>query len=90
VLLKALKGAKLTRYEKKVYKEMIDRAGLVATYASQGYVRQIIEALMARGVGPRKARKLMEAYLIRGEEAFYEEMMRAEEEYAVNRKYWKT
>ena len=90
VLLKALKGAKLTRDEKKVYKEMIDRAGLVATYASQGYVRQIIEALMARGVGPKRARKLMEVYLIRGEEAFYEEMMRAEEEYAVNRKYWKT
>ncbi len=90
VLIKALKGGKLTRDEKKVYKEMIDRAGLVATYASQGYVRQVVEALMARGVGPRKARKLMEVYLVRGEEAFYEEMMKAEEEYAVNRKYWRT
>lgn len=89
VLAKALRGEKLKGPEKKVYKEMLDRAGLVATYASQGYARQIVEALMARGVGPRRARKLMEVYLVRGEDAFYEEMMKAEEEYAANRKYWK-
>ncbi|GAB6147858.1 DEAD/DEAH box helicase [Stetteria hydrogenophila] len=90
VLLKALRGEKLTKEEKKVYREMLDRAGLVATYASQGYARQVVEALMARGVGPKRARKLMEVYLVRGEEAFYEELMNAEEEYLVNRKYWKT
>lgn len=90
IFLRALKGEKLSEDEKKVYREVIDRAGLVATYASQGYARKIVEALMARGVGPKRARKLMEVYLVRGEDAFYEELMKAEEEYAVNRRYWKT
>ena len=85
---KHLRGARLTREEKKLVSEAKDRALLYLTYAMQGMGKLVTEALMARGVGPSRARRILEAYIRGGEEAFYSEIIRAEEEYIATRKFW--
>ena len=85
----SLSGSKLSRDESKLLEEVRDRAALYTAYAAQGMARKIVEALASRGVGPRRARRVMDAYVSFGEARFYEEIMKAEEEYLANRKYWR-
>lgn len=74
---------------RKALKEIKERSLLYLTMASQGYARKAIEALSATGVGPARAKRVMAALFERGEKGFYEEIIRAEEEYASTRIYWK-
>ena len=91
VVRKALRGGRLSREEKKIYKEVMDRMALMANYAEQGLARRVAEALSARGVGPATAKRILRNYMISGdEERFYKDIMDAEEKYAANRRYWRT
>ncbi len=83
------RGEKLDKEERKVLRETFERAELYSMYFAQGMGRIVIEALMARGVGPQRAARILDAYLRGGEIKFYEEIMKAEEEYIANRKFWK-
>jgi ATP-dependent Lhr-like helicase len=84
------RGERLKKDEQKVLKDVMERAELYSTYFAQGMGRLVIEALMARGVGPQRATRVIEAYFRGGEIKFYEEILKAEEEYLANRKFWKT
>ncbi len=86
--VKYLKGGKLSREEKKIIEEVRDRAGLYLNYSTQGLGDYAVKALMTRGVGPRKAKRVLEELLRRGERGFYEELLKAEEEYIETRRYW--
>lgn len=81
---------KLSKEEKKVIKELKERALLYLTYAAQGLGSYVVEALMAKGVGPQRAKRILSKLVTEGEGKFYEEIIKAEEEYIANRKYWST
>jgi ATP-dependent Lhr-like helicase len=83
-----LRGEKISKEEAKLAEEVKDRAGLYLNYASLNLGAYVIKALMTHGVGPRRAKKVLEALVTRGERAFYEELLRAEEEYVATRRYW--
>ena len=83
-----LRGDKLSKEEAKLAEEVKDRAGLYLNYAPLNLGVYVVKALMTHGVGPRRAKKVLEALLARGEKAFYEELLRAEEEYITTRRYW--
>ncbi|MEB3816905.1 MAG: DEAD/DEAH box helicase [Desulfurococcales archaeon] len=85
---KKLRGERLTREEKKLVKEAEERASLYMHYSFQGLGRRVVEALLARGVGPRAAKRAVEAYMAGGEREFYRTLMEAEETYVSTRKYW--
>ncbi len=84
-----LRGEKLSKEEVKLVEEVKDRAGLYLNYASQNLGVYVVKALMNQGIGPWRARRILEALVARGEKAFYEELLRAEEEYVATRKYWR-
>ena len=88
VYLKSRRGARLSSGEKKIVTEVKERALLYITYATLGMGLFGVEALMSRGVGPQRAKRGIEKLIRKGEEGFYEEILRAEEEYIANRKYW--
>ncbi len=90
IFFKYKKREKLEKYERKILKEVLSRAEIYSTYFAQGMGRLIIEALMARGVGPQRIIRIIDAYFKGGEEKFYEEILKAEEEYLANRKFWKS
>ncbi|ADL18844.1 Putative ATP-dependent helicase [Acidilobus saccharovorans 345-15] len=73
--------------ERKLIKEVQERAILYINYASQGLGRYVIEALMTSGVGPRAAKKVMQEYFKGGEQAFYKALLKAKEEYLVYKKF---
>jgi ATP-dependent Lhr-like helicase len=73
----------------KLIKEAKERATLFLEYYREGLIPKVVEALSAFGVGPATARRILSAYVMRGEEAFYRELFKAMEEYAANRKFWK-
>jgi ATP-dependent Lhr-like helicase len=83
-----LKDARLSREERKLVAEVRERASLYMHYAFQGYGRLVVEALMARGVGPAAARRVIERYFAGGEREFYKALMEAEEQYAATRRFW--
>lgn len=74
---------------RKAIKEVRERSLLYLTMASQGYARKAVEALSATGVGPARAKRVLTALFERGEHGFYEEIIRAEEEYVATRLYWR-
>jgi ATP-dependent Lhr-like helicase len=82
------RGAKLGGEHKKRVKEVIERGQLYLNYASQGLGRYVVKALMAQGVGPKRAKKIMDSLLLGGELKFYAEILKAEEEFLANKKYW--
>jgi len=86
---KYLKEERLAEDEKRIVEEVRDRAGLYLNYATQNLGDYVVKALLTHGIGPKKAKKIMEALLKRGERAYYEELLKAEEEYITTRKYWK-
>ncbi len=88
VYRRALRGARLSKDEKKLVREVRERASLYMHYAFQGYGRLVLEALMARGVGPTVARRVIERYFAGGEREFYRALMEAEEQYAATRRFW--
>ncbi len=80
---------KLSSEARKAVKEVMDRSLLYLTMASQGLGRKAVEALSATGVGPARAKRVLSALFERGEQGFYEEIIRAEEEYVSTRLYWR-
>jgi len=85
---KAKRGEKLTRDEKKLAKEVVERGMIYLNYASQGLGRYVVEALMSYGVGPARARRLLSTVVERGERAFYEQLLKAMQDFAATRQYW--
>lgn len=81
-------GARLSGEDRKKIEQLYKMAELYASYAEGRYGRHIAMALAARGVGPERAKKIMEAYFNGGEEAFFEELLKAEQNYITTRKYW--
>ncbi|MCE4629127.1 MAG: hypothetical protein F7C82_02495, partial [Desulfurococcales archaeon] len=53
-----------------------------------GLGRYVVEALMSFGIGPSRAKRLLADLVSRGERAFYQQLLKAMEEYAANRQYW--
>lgn len=82
------RGERLRGEEKKLAREVTERAMIYLNYAGQGLGRYVVEALMSFGVGPKRAKRLLAELLSRGERAFYQELLKAMEEYAANRQYW--
>ena len=87
--LKKRRGERLDREERKMAREVEERARLHLALAGEGKSRYVVEALSARGVGPKRARSLLRELQVYGEQRFYSELIRAEEEYAANRRYWR-
>ncbi|MEM1758483.1 MAG: DEAD/DEAH box helicase [Acidilobaceae archaeon] len=85
---KYLRNEKLQSEEKKIVEEVMDRAGLYMSYAAYDLGGYVVKALMAHGVGPKRARRVMEAYIRGKERAFWEELIKAEEEYVTTRRFW--
>ncbi len=81
-------GERLRGEEKKLAREVIQRAKLYLSYAGQGAGRYVIEALMAYGVGVSRAQKLLSTYFERGEKSFYDELLRAMQDYSYTRQFW--
>ncbi len=69
-------------------REVKERAVLYLNYATQGMGERVIEALLTVGVGPQRAKKVLEAGMM-GDKSFYRELLKAEEEYIAYKKYWK-
>ena len=80
---------RLSGEARKAVKEVRERSLLYLTMASQGLGRKAVEALSATGVGPARAKRVLTALFERGEQGFYEEIIRAEEEYVSTRLYWR-
>ncbi len=85
-----VKGRRIRGEKAKRVKEVKERAQLYLNYAVQGMARHVIEALATPGVGPHRAKRVLDAGIKGGDKSFYKELVRAEEEYLANRKYWKT
>ncbi len=74
----------------KLVKEVYSRANLFLEYYREGLSGKVAEALMAPGVGPNTAIRVLNAYIERGEKGFYSELFRAIENYASTKRYWST
>ena len=86
--LKSRRGERLRGEEKKLAKEVLERAKLYLSYAGQGAGRYVVEALMTYGVGVDRAKGLLVALFERGERAFYDQLLKAMQDYALTRQYW--
>ncbi len=75
--------------EKKLIKEVQERAVLYASFAPQGLGNYVIEALMTNGVGPAAAKRALQQYLIGGEQSFYKALLKAKEDYLVYKQFIK-
>ena len=82
------RGERLSEDEKGVLKDVVERAKVYITYASQGLGRYVVEALMNQGVGARGAKRVMEAYMRGGEAEFYRELLKVKEEFLAYSKFW--
>jgi len=87
---KSKRREKLSRDEKKMAKEVVERGMIYLNYASQGLGNYVVEALMSYGVGPSRARRLLSTVVERGERAFYEQLLKAMQDFAATRQYWAT
>ncbi len=85
---KARSGGKLRGEERKLAREVVERAKLYLSYAGQGAGRYVIEALMTYGVGVARAKRILMALFERGERGFYDELLKAMQDYAYTRQYW--
>ena len=86
--MKRRRGEKLSREEKKLAEELVERAEVYINYAQTGLSRHVLEAFTALGVGPKRAKKLLSDLQVLGEEEFYLGLIRAEEEYVAYRRFW--
>lgn len=84
---KQMVQAAKSRGSPKELEQLRRMAELYAEYAG-GYAKLVVMALMARGVGAERAKRIIESYHNGGKRAFCEELLRAEESYIVTRKYW--
>ncbi len=84
LVLKARRKERLSREERRVFKELMDAGDLVLTYG-----RRALEALAARGIGPSVARRVLSKLAIGGEELFYKAIVEEEQQYLRTRRYWK-
>ncbi|MCD6323714.1 MAG: DEAD/DEAH box helicase [Desulfurococcales archaeon] len=85
VVVKGLKAGRRYKFalsgeERRVFEELLDSADLVLTYG-----RRAVEALAARGVGPRTARRLLGK---RDDVSFYSGIYEAERTYLRTRRFW--
>ncbi len=76
---------RLTGEEARHARELREAADLVLTYG-----RRAVEALVATGVGPATARKVLSRLYYGGEEEFYKAILEAEQRYLRTRRYWRT
>ncbi len=83
-----IKNGKPPRGMKKRIEEVKERGSLYLAYASQGMGRKVIEALMMPGIGVERAKRVLMADA-RGPNEFYKALVKAMEDYASNRKYWR-
>ena len=86
--MKNRRGEKLRGEERKLAREVLERAKLYLSYAGQGAGRYVVEALMTYGVGVDRAKRLLLALFERGERAFYDQLLKAMQDYAFTRQYW--
>ncbi|MEM1640829.1 MAG: DEAD/DEAH box helicase [Acidilobaceae archaeon] len=86
--IKNARGERLNAEEIKIVKEVGDRAGLYLNYASLDLGDYVVMALVTHGVGPVRAKRILTELLIRGERGFFEELLKAEEEYLTTRRFW--
>ncbi|MEM4512846.1 MAG: ATP-dependent helicase, partial [Acidilobaceae archaeon] len=82
------RGEKLGAEEKELAEEVKKRAELYLNYAGQDLGDYVVMALATHGVGPARAKRVMAALIERGERGFFEELLKAEEEYITTRRYW--
>jgi len=88
-LEKSKKGRVRPRGEAaKAVKEVRERAQLFLEYYRDGLTEAVVAALTAHGIGPARARRVISAYVEKGEREFFRELFRAMEEYAATKKYW--
>lgn len=85
---KYIKTGRPPRGMRKRIDEVRERGSLYLAYASQGMGRKVIEALMMPGIGVERAKRVLMADA-RGPNEFYKALVKAMEDYASNRKYWR-
>jgi ATP-dependent Lhr-like helicase len=90
VVKKYIKRKKLSPKEKKRLSDLHSVASLLLSYTSEGLNRYVIEALMARGIGPKTLPRILGRLVDYGEREFYRSIIDEERKYVENRKYWKT
>ncbi|MCE4624767.1 MAG: DEAD/DEAH box helicase [Desulfurococcales archaeon] len=84
------KGKRMRGEKAKLVSEILARARLFVEYYREGLIPRVVEALSSYGVGPTRARRILSALVDRGEKAYYKELFKAVEEYASNRRFWKS
>jgi len=82
------RGEKLAPAERKLAREVLERAKLLLSYSGQGAGRYVVEALMTYGVGVERAKRILVALFERGERGFYDELLKAMQDYAYTRQFW--
>ena len=90
IIRKHLDKKKLTREERKRLKDLQKVASLLLSYSAEGLSKYVIEALMARGIGPTILPRVVSKLVEYGEREFYRAIIEEERKYVENRKYWKT
>ncbi|MCE4606007.1 MAG: DEAD/DEAH box helicase [Desulfurococcales archaeon] len=90
IVRKYLDKKKLTREERRRLKDLQKVAGLLLSYSAEGLGRYVIEALMARGIGPTVLPRVVSKLVDYGEREFYRAIVEEERKYVENRRYWKT
>ncbi len=90
IVRKYVQRKRLTPQEKKRLSDLHVIASLLLSYTSDGLNRYVIEALMARGIGPKTLPRVLSKLVDYGEREFYRSIIEEERKYVENRKYWKT
>ena len=88
ILRKYKRGETLSRDEERKLRELNRKASLLLTYSMDGLHKYAVEALMARGIGPRNLPRVMARLVDYGEREFYKAVLEEERKYAETRKYW--
>ncbi|MCS7106804.1 MAG: DEAD/DEAH box helicase [Acidilobaceae archaeon] len=88
IIRKKAQGGKLSKEEEGLLKKykVDDLASLHANYYQ--YSRQLVMALVAKGVGPQGAKRAMEAFMRGGEKSLLLNVIELEEKYFTTREYW--
>ncbi|MCE4614733.1 MAG: DEAD/DEAH box helicase [Desulfurococcales archaeon] len=90
IIRKHLDKEKLTREEGKRLKDLQKVATLLLSYSAEGLGKYVIEALLARGIGPTILPRVVSKLVDYGEREFYRAIIEEERKFVENRKYWKT
>jgi len=90
IVKKYVKRRKLTAQEKRRLTDLHNIASLLLSYTNEGLSRYVIEALMARGIGPKTLPRILARLVDYGEREFYRSIIDEERKFVENRKYWKT